>query len=127
VSLGKAVAEHLRLGPMTVGARRGLTYIFLLTVILIGGSYWQSSQAQNRLASQQAALRMSVQAQCRFDADLGSAPITLNPATGKASLLGVSIVSDSRVAWHGLGCPGKLAPPSPSFLKWSKFYGLPYR
>src|SRR5258706_11780239 len=120
MSPGKALAEHR------------LVYLFALTLILIGGSYWQSSAAQNRLAAQQGALRaqqitlaktIAVERQqqlshCKFDADIGGAPIAVNPATRKPSLLGVTIVSDARVAWHGLGCPGKLAPPSRSFARW---------
>src|SRR5258706_13312817 len=60
-------------------------------------------------------LRTAVRSHCKFDADLGGAPIMVNPATGKPSLLGVTIVSDARVEWHGLGCPGKPPPPPPPF------------
>ncbi len=60
-------------------------------------------------------LRTAVRSHCKFDADLGGAPIAVSPATGKPSLLGVTIVSDARVEWHGLGCPGRLTPPAPSF------------
>src|SRR5260221_1932890 len=70
-------------------------------------------------------LRTAVRSHCKFDADLGGAPIMVNPATGKPSLLGVTIISDARVEWHALGCPGKLPPPAPSFAKWSRFYKLP--
>src|SRR5260221_8391635 len=70
-------------------------------------------------------LRTAVRSHCKFDADLGGAPIAVNPATGKPSLLGVTIVSDARVEWHCLGCPGRLTPPSPSFRRWARFYHLP--
>ncbi len=130
---------HIRLGPMTGGAKRGLLYLIVLTLVLVGGAYIQSSAAQNRLTAQQAELRRQQAALaraialqhrqqlklCKFNADLGGAPIAVNPATGKPSLLGVTIVSDARVAWHGLGCPGRLTPPSPSFRRWARFYHLP--
>lgn len=70
-------------------------------------------------------LTREVQAQCRFDADLGGVPVSINPATHEASVLGVKIVSDSRVAWRLAGCPGTLPRATPSFLRWAKFYHLP--
>lgn len=70
-------------------------------------------------------LRGAVLASCHFNADLGTVPVSVNPKTGQASLLGVSIVSDARVAWHRLGCDGRLAAPAPSFVRWARFYKLP--
>lgn len=66
-----------------------------------------------------------IAASCHFWSDLGAAPVTVSPATGKPSLLGVTIVSDARVAWHGNGCAGILPPPKPSFVRWAKAFGLP--
>ena len=64
-------------------------------------------------------------AQCKFDADIGGVPVTL-AANGKPSRLGVTIVSDARVAWHTAGCPDPaLGPPAPSFAKWARAYRLP--
>lgn len=72
-------------------------------------------------------LEREVKSSCRFDGDLAGVPITLNPATRRASELGVKIVSDSRVAWRLAGCPGRLASPAPSFLRWARFYRLPVK
>jgi hypothetical protein len=66
-----------------------------------------------------------IAASCHFWSDLGPAPVTVSPATGKPSLLGVRIISDSRVAWHGQDCGGVLPPPDPSFVRWAKYYRLP--
>ena len=142
---------HVRLGEMTAGARRGLLYLLILAMALIGGSYYQSSRSQNRLAvqqaaqhrqqialhKQQAALARALAIQhrqtlklCQLNADLGNvaaSPVTLNPATHKATRLGIVIIVDFRTAFRGLGCPGRLRNPGPSFTHWAKKYGLPYR
>lgn len=66
-----------------------------------------------------------IAASCRFWADIGAAPIAA-PARQDASRLGVSVIADARQAWHGSGCAGVLPPPQPSFVRWAKFYRLPY-
>src|SRR5258708_7789582 len=71
-----------------------------------------------------AQLQAQLLAACGFAADVGGAPVVTGP-TGKASELSVKIVSDSRAQWRQLGCPGKLAPPEPSFTRWAAFYHLP--
>lgn len=105
--------------PLNRATRRALVYLFAVAV-LIGAAnlYWTAREVDQ--------LRTAVVASCGFAADLASAPVVAGP-TGKASQLGVKIVSDSRVQWHGLGCPGVLAPPAPSFVKWAKVYHLPWR
>jgi hypothetical protein len=108
----------MRLGPMTSGARRGLVYLLLLALIIDAAEFYLFARSVNSLTTQQ-------HAQCRFYDDLGVAPITLNPATGKPSLLGVELVSDARVAWHQLGCPGMEQPADPSFTHWAAYYKLP--
>jgi hypothetical protein len=126
---------------MTRGARRAIIYLFTLTVVLAGlNLYWTSREvgqvrgvvrtqaAQARVqAAQVRKLRTAVRSSCNFAADLAGAPVAVSPATGKASELGVKIVSDSRVQWRGLGCPGRLAPAQPSFVKWARYYHLPSR
>lgn len=103
---------------MTIGARHAVIFLFGFAVLLGAANLlWTSMQVNH--------LRDAVLAQCTFDADLGSAPVTVSPASGRPSRLGVTIVSDSRVAWHGLGCPGKLPPPAPSFARWAKEFHLP--
>jgi hypothetical protein len=98
--------------------RRALVFLFLLpsvvALIAVGG-----------LASTTLRLQQEVKSECQFNGDLAGLPVSENPATHEASILGVKIVSDSRVAWRIAGCPGKLAPAAPSFIKWAKFYHLP--
>lgn len=105
---------------MTRGARYAALGLLLLT-LLTGGA--------NLLATylQVGTVRAAVKAECHFNYDLAGVPIAVNPSTGKASVLGVKIVADSRAAWRGLGCPGTLPPPSPSFMKWALYYHLPAR
>lgn len=118
--------ERLPRGPkgdpgepgMTRGARLGFVYLSVLMLLLGAANLlWTSRQT--------GAANAKTQAQCRFDADLGGAPVAVSPATGKPSLLGVSIVSDARVAWRQLGCAGHLPAPAPSFLHWAAYYRLP--
>jgi hypothetical protein len=105
---------------MTAGARRAIIGLAVTGVAV--------NAATVVLAARDVAgLRTAVLTQCKFDADLGGAPVAVSPATGKPSLLGVTIVSDARIAWYGLGCPGRLAPPAPSFGRWAAYYHLPDR
>jgi len=110
----------------------------VLTIAVVIGGTWYAVYTSNRnaaritssdalLAAQVRVLQRAVTSSCRFNADLADLPVTVNPATGKAALLGVKIVADAREAWHGLGCPGALPPPSPSFRRWAAYYRLPYR
>lgn len=103
---------------MTAGALRAFVILSVITVALTFTTWYHGNTQAGRLTRE-------VQSQCRFDGDLAGLPVALNPATHQASKLGVQIVSDSRVAWLLAGCPGKLAPPSPSFTRWAKFYRLP--
>jgi hypothetical protein len=103
---------------ITSGARRGIAYLFIFIALIAAISLIYTTLTADHL-------HVELQSQCQFDADLGGVPVSLNPATGRASVLGVKIVSDSRVAWHQAGCPGRLAPPSPSVARWAKFYHLP--
>lgn len=134
-----------RLG-MSAGALRAVVLLFVMTFALAGTSWYHTNSTANGLrasVSAQAAssrklamslrretqiarrLRREVLSECAFNGDLGGVPVTNNPATGRPSLLGLRIVSDSRVAWHQAGCPGHLVRPSPSFAKWARFYHLP--
>lgn len=119
--------RHLGLADMTPGARRGLIYLLILGLTVNTAAFWLSARSVGDVRRQQTALHGAVLKLCKFNADLGGAPITVNPATGKASLLGVSIVVDARQVWHGLGCPGRLPRAAPSLVKWARYYKLPYR
>lgn len=103
---------------MTHGARRAVLALFAAMAVLGAAALGLGARTADHLTRQ-------VQSQCRFDGDLAGLPLSVNPATRKASIIGVKIVSDSRVAWHQAGCPGRLAPPSPSFTRWARFYHLP--
>ena len=105
---------------ITRGARRAAVGLLVLTLITGAGNLlasWNEARGVQHAAA----------SSCRFFADLAGVPIAVSPATGKPAELGVQIVSDSRIAWRGLGCPGVLPPPSPSFAQWARYYRLPYR
>lgn len=103
---------------MTGGAKRGLVYLIGLCLLSNLGVYILAARSIHNLAVQQ-------HAQCKFYDDLGTAPIASVGPGGKASILGVQIVSDARVAWHEGGCPGVQQAPDPTFLKWAAYYHLP--
>jgi len=129
---------------MTPGARRGLAYLFVLVLLIIGGAYYQSARSvsrvsaeqhrlnvqQHNLAVQERRLHQEVLTQCRWYGDVGNlaaAPVALNPRTHQASKIGIGAVADSRVAWRGLGCPGTLRPPGASFRHWARVFHLSAR
>ena len=103
------------MSDMTSGARRAFAVLAVLMLALGAANLFFTS-------SEVGALRAAVLASCAFAGDLGSAPF---PATGTVSKLGVSIVADSRAQWRALSCPGHLAPPQPSFVRWARYYHLP--
>ena len=102
------------------GARHAVVSLFVFSVLLATASLLFTSREVNQL-------RSAVLTQCQFDSDLGSAPITVDPRTGKASQLGVTLVADVRRSWYGLDCPGVISKPAPSFRHWAKVYHLPSR
>ena len=122
---------------ITPGARRAarhlawsLSMLFLVTIGLLAASFlFQNSQLQQvrsnsaGLAAAVALEQKQIHADCGFYGHLSGLPVTLGP-DGKASRLGVQIISDSRGAFLGHGCPGTLPPPSSSFEKWAAYYHL---
>jgi hypothetical protein len=96
----------------------GFVYLSVLMLLLAAANLLYT-------ARQTSASDARARAQCRSNADLAGAPITVNPKTGKAALLLVKVVSDARVAWHQAGCPGPLPSPDPSFRRWAAYYHLP--
>lgn len=105
-------------GRMTPGARHAIAVLLVIGIAYAAATLFVGSATVNRL-------QREVHAQCKFDRDLGTVPVTVSPATHTASKLGVTIVSDARQGWRGLACPGMLPPPKPSFVKWARFYHLP--
>lgn len=138
---------------MTTGALRAFLLLSAITVALTAVTWYHGNTQASRLAASQRAQeasqraqdrterelkltvrrldaavtrqRREIRSQCHFNGDLASAPVTVSPATGMASELGVKIISDGRVAWRQAGCPGKLAAPSRSFARWAEYYHLP--
>ncbi len=103
--------------PMTRGAARAFVVLSAVTMaVALTGFLWTAAVVN--------ATNARARALCQFDADLGTAPLTL-PKGARPSRLGVTIISDARTAWHRAGCPGRLGPPDPSFAKWAAFYKLP--
>lgn len=107
----------------------------LLTLGVFAGTDQSKLDADSRqlhadtaaLAKTRATLAQALERQrasCAFYRDLAPVPITVGP-TGKASKLGVQIVSDSRAAFVGQACPGLLPAPARSFVRWARFYGIP--
>lgn len=103
--------------PISPGAARAVVVLFVLSLVIGGLNFFWTSRVVDGANHRAGAL-------CRFDADLGSAPIVV-PGGGKPSLLGVTIISDARLAWHQARCGGRLAAPDPSFVKWARYYRLP--
>jgi len=102
---------------MSDASRRAVVALFILALLIGGLNFFWTSRQVNEATTRARAL-------CQFDADLGAAPLTV-PAGAKASRFGVLIISDARTAWHRAGCPGRLAAPAPSFVKWAAYYHLP--
>jgi len=110
---------------ITEGARRAsrrlawsLVVLFAVTAVIGAANLIYTTQQVHRV-------RHAERSACGFYAHLADLPISVNPVTRKATLLAVQIVSDARVSWRGLGCPGTLPPPAPSFVKWAAFFKLP--
>jgi hypothetical protein len=76
------------------------------------------------LAQANARLARQITGDCGFYGDLAGLPLATAP-NGHPSELGVKIISDSRVAWVGHGCRGKLPPPNPTFVAGAAYYHLP--
>jgi hypothetical protein len=109
-----------------------LTIAGSLLVLVILGLVHKLDHADAQLSHAAAQLRVNtmvlhrqVLSSCAQDHDLAGLPVGVNPQTGKASPLGVRIVSDNRGQWFRLGCPGSLPPPDPTFAHWARAFGIP--
>jgi hypothetical protein len=127
VSTARKLAGHL-LGPMTPGAKRAVVMLFVLSLALSAANLlFANAQARRQdatiaqLRAQEAQLRSQQLAGCAFAADLGGVPI---PGKPRPSRLGVSLVTDSRMQWRALHCPGTLPMP-PGLAHWAAVYHLP--
>lgn len=95
---------------------RGLVALILLMLIVGAANLIVTGRSVNTLRTQ-------TQTGCNLYSDIGTAPVKTE-GTSHVSKLGITIVTDARKAWYGLGCPGHLAPPSPSLIFWAHHYGI---
>lgn len=108
---------------MTAAARRAFGILAVTVFALAAAALFIGIRQINAIHVQETRLEHAIHAQCRFDRDIGGAPITVN-AAGKASRLAVEIVADARAAFRGLGCAGRLTPPAPPLRRWARYYHL---
>ena len=108
-------------------AAMGVVAVLFVTSIQqrheIGQLITQSAREQQQLTTVTQLLHAG---NCTFDRDLASAPVSINPATGKPSTLGVSIVADAHNAYVDIHCDGSL-PPNPSLQHWAAIFHIPLR
>jgi hypothetical protein len=93
-----------------------LIILFIVVIGLSGLNLWFTANQVNG-AEQRS------QAACSFWKDLAIVPVS-NAQNGWPSQLAISIVAHSREAYRGFGCPGKLPPPSASFIRGANHYGI---
>jgi hypothetical protein len=119
-----AVYQHVRLGQMTAGARRGLAYLVILGVAVNGASLWLGARAIGDL-------RAAVRTECAASRDIGDLAhghLANDPKTGHPSRILINYIAHNRAVFYGLpGCPGHLESPSPQFTHWAKVYHVPSR
>lgn len=70
-------------------------------------------------------LEQQLHADCGWYGHIAGLPVPFAPGAQKPSELSVRLISDSRVAWNGHGCPGTIPVPDPSLVKWAAYYHLP--
>lgn len=122
---------------MTRGARRAVIILFVITFALAAGNLIFSSGQVNHLAgvvhkqdaqarvqaATVAQLREQLLAACGSAGDLGSIPIPQKP---KPSRLAISLVTNNRLQWRALHCPGSLpTAASLGLARWAAYYHLP--
>ncbi len=88
--------------------------LFIVAVLLVAaGTGYAVLQARQQSQAKETELR----ALCAEQLDVANAAPQPN-----SSKLGVRIIVDFRTAYVGLGCPGKLPPPSAELLKLAAKY-----
>lgn len=104
----------------TVSHRRLLNFIIVAVAMLavgvaaVSASVIYANSTFGKLQQQQ-------RAACGSAADLGSVPIPDKPVPSR---LAISLVTDNRAAWYGLGCGASLPVP-PGLAKWAAHYRIP--
>jgi len=97
----------------------------VIAIVLIVGA--ANAVFAARLVSAARTQQMTICGEQKDIGNLAAIKVTVNPATHKAAKLGIAIIADSRLAWAGLGCPGRLNKPGRSFLRWAAYYDISYR
>ncbi len=130
--------ESIPQGP-TRGAILLFTIAIVATILLVVGGAAAAiytatrhtdvakNQLQSLIDNQHALIvkqQKELHASCDFWGTLTSIPITVTPPATKPSRLGVSIITQSRIAYKGQGC-GALPPVDASVRKWAAYYHLP--
>lgn len=68
--------------------------------------------------------RHEIQASCRFFRDLAPLPVSDAPGSRYPSKVSVTLVHDARLSFTGEQCAGSLPPPSPTYLRGARHFGL---
>lgn len=93
--------------------------VLIITVAVVAGMLGYQRLTERTRVNQD--VTQITSSQCQFYFPLATAPLVLNPS----SKLGVQIVEGSRLAVHGLGCPGELPPPSRVLVELGRKYHVP--
>lgn len=105
---------------MSEGARHAVNALRLAVGVLlvaVGLLVTRSLTESNRIDRR---VSRAVASVCEFHKDIAEAPVPPN-----AQSLGVKILVDSRRAYQGLRCPGRLAPPSADLRRLAGRYHIP--
>lgn len=94
---------------------RWISLVAVIVVIAAGFAYLASS-----VIHQQNQLRGA----CALYKDLGALPVKPAPPVKRPSIIGVTIVIDSRIAFREQGC-GRPPKADPSLVFWAHYYHLP--
>lgn len=82
----------------------------------------QTTKAKQDVQNAISQLEHTIVTQCSFYSLIGNLP-----AASNTSLVGAELLTDSRNAYLGLNCPGKLTPPSASLIAADKKYHIPLK
>ena len=85
----------------------------------------QADRDSAALAKANSTLQRQIVADCGFYADLAGLPVTVPVTGGRPTVTLPRIISDSRGAFVGHGCPGPIPRANPAFIKWATYYHLP--
>ena len=102
-------------GGITAVTRRAIIWLVILIFAVSAMAFALGARAISSVVSAE-------RSQCLADHDI--AGVAHVKVTQKPSPVLIAWVVHERAAWRGLGCPGNLPPPDPSFTMWAHRYGL---